>query len=144
MVATRHKSARRATPLGQDEHMVTSRPTRAGRAGTTAHWLSRALPTVPGITTLRHYRRRWLRGDIVAGITVTAYLVPQVMAYATVAGLPPIVGLWTMIPVLAVYAVFGSSRVMSVGPESTTALMSAATVGPLAGGDPGRYAAIDG
>jgi high affinity sulfate transporter 1 len=94
------------------------------------------------VATLRNYRRSWLRGDIAAGITVTAYLVPQVMAYATVAGLPPIVGLWTMVPVLAVYAVFGSSRVMSVGPESTTALMSAATVAPLAAGDPIRYAAL--
>lgn len=104
--------------------------------------LKRAAPEAPGLATLRSYRREWLRGDVVAGITVTAYLVPQVMAYATVAGLPPIVGLWTMVPVIAVYAVFGSSRVMSVGPESTTALMSAATVGPLAGGDPERYAAL--
>lgn len=104
--------------------------------------LKRAAPDVPGWATLRSYRREWLRGDVVAGITVTAYLVPQVMAYATVAGLPPIVGLWTMVPVIAVYAVFGSSRVMSVGPESTTALMSAATVGPLAAGDPERYAAL--
>ncbi len=104
--------------------------------------LAASLPRAPGITTLRSYRRSWLRGDVVAGITVTAYLVPQVMAYATVAGLPPIVGLWTMVPVLAVYAVFGSSRVMSVGPESTTALMSAATVAPLAAGDPVRFATL--
>lgn len=104
--------------------------------------LAASLPKAPGITTLRSYRRSWLRGDVVAGITVTAYLVPQVMAYATVAGLPPIVGLWTMVPVLAVYAVFGSSRVMSVGPESTTALMSAATVAPLAAGDPVRFATL--
>ncbi|MDQ1245661.1 MAG: sulfate permease, SulP family, partial [Actinomycetota bacterium] len=102
----------------------------------------RGWPTAPNLSTLLSYRRRWLRGDVLAGITVTAYLVPQVMAYATVAGLPPVVGLWTMIPCLALYAVFGSSRVMSIGPESTTALMSAAAVGPLAQGDPQRYAVL--
>lgn len=91
---------------------------------------------------VRDYRRRWLRTDLLAGITVTAYLVPQVMAYATVAGLPPVVGLWTIIPCLLVYALFGSSRLMSIGPESTTALMSAATVGPLAQGDAARYAVL--
>ena len=97
---------------------------------------------VPGVTMVRDYRRRWLRTDLLAGITVTAYLVPQVMAYATVAGLPPVVGLWTIIPCLLVYALFGSSRLMSIGPESTTALMSAATVGPLAQGDAARYAVL--
>lgn len=102
----------------------------------------RFIPTVPGVKVLSHYDRRWLRGDILAGCTVAAYLVPQVMAYATIAGLPPVVGLWTMIPCLAVYAVFGSSRQMSIGPESTTALMTAVTVGPLAGGDPVAYAAM--
>ena len=66
---------------------------------------------------VRDYRRRWLRTDLLAGITVTAYLVPQVMAYATVAGLPPVVGLWTIIPCLLVYALFGSSRLMSIGPS---------------------------
>ena len=77
-----------------------------------------------------------------AGLTVAAYLVPQVMAYATVAGLPPVVGLWAALVPLAVYAVLGSSRQLSVGPESTTALMTATALGPLAAGDPGRYAAL--
>ncbi len=104
--------------------------------------ISRILPGAPGVGVLRHYDRAWLRGDLIAGCTVAAYLVPQVMAYATVAGLPPVVGLWTMIPALIVYAVFGSSRQMSIGPESTTALMTAATVAPLAGGDPTRYALL--
>ena len=75
-----------------------------------------------------------------AGITVAAYLVPQVMAYATVAGLEPVVGLWAALVPLAVYAVLGSSRQLSVGPESTTALMTATALAPLAAGDPGRYA----
>ncbi|GAA4259095.1 SulP family inorganic anion transporter [Dactylosporangium darangshiense] len=96
--------------------------------------------TVTG--SFRGYRRAWLRGDVLAGLTVAAYLVPQVMAYATLAGLPPVVGLWAMLAPLAVYAVLGSSRHLSVGPESTTALMTATVVGPLAAGNPTRYAAL--
>jgi len=88
------------------------------------------------------YRRSWLRGDLVAGVTVAAYLVPQVMAYAEIAGLPAATGLWAAIGPLAVYAVLGSSRLLSVGPESTTALMTAVALGPLASGDPVRYGAL--
>lgn len=87
--------------------------------------------TLPGLETLRHYDRRWLRGDVFAGITVAAYLVPQVMAYAEVAGLPAITGLWAAVGPLVVYAVLGSSRQLSVGPESSTALMSALAIGSL-------------
>jgi SulP family sulfate permease len=65
-------------------------------------------------------------------VTVSAYLIPQVMAYAEVAGLPAISGLWACAPALVVYALLGSSRQLSVGPESTTALMTAAGVGALA------------
>jgi sulfate permease, SulP family len=97
---------------------------------------------LPGLSQFRGYQRDWLRGDVVAGLTVAAYLVPQVMAYATVAGLPPVVGLWAALVPLAVYAVLGSSRQLSVGPESTTALMTATALAPLAAGDPGRYAAL--
>jgi high affinity sulfate transporter 1 len=96
----------------------------------------------PGVGTLLGYRRSWLKGDLLAGVTVAAYLVPQVMAYAGVAGLPPVAGLWAILPALALYAVFGSSRLLSVGPESTTALMTATVVAPLAAGDPDRYAAL--
>ena len=95
---------------------------------------------LPGLVTLRHYRRWWLRGDLVAGVTVAAYLVPQVMAYATVAGLPPVAGLWAALPALVVYAVLGSSASLSMGPEATTALMTAIAIAPLAAGDPVRYA----
>jgi len=97
---------------------------------------------VPGLVILRSYERGWLRGDVLAGVTVAAYLIPQVMAYAEVAGLPPVVGLWTIIGPLLVYAVLGSSRQLSVGPESTTAIMTASVVAPLAVGDPARYAAL--
>ncbi|WP_230689238.1 SulP family inorganic anion transporter [Catellatospora paridis] len=92
--------------------------------------------------TLRSYDRTWLRGDVLAGATVAAYLIPQVMAYSGLAGLPPVAGLWAALPALAVYALLGSSRQLSVGPESTTALMTATVIGPLAAGDPGRYAAL--
>jgi sulfate permease, SulP family len=96
----------------------------------------------PNLATLLHYQRGWLRGDVVAGITVAAYLVPQVMAYAEVAGLPAVVGLWAVVGPLLVYAVLGSSRQLSVGPESTTALMTAAAIGALGAGDPDRYASL--
>jgi len=97
---------------------------------------------VPGLVSLRGYQRGWLRGDVIAGITVTAYLVPQVMAYAQIAGLPAVTGLWAVLITLPLYAIFGSSRLLSVGPESTTALLAASVVAPLALGDPGRYAAL--
>lgn len=97
---------------------------------------------VPGLGPLIGYRRAWVRGDLLAGVTVAAYLVPQVMAYAGVAGLPPVAGLWAILPALGVYALLGSSRLLSVGPESTTALMTATVVAPLAAGAPGRYATL--
>ncbi|MFI6060673.1 SulP family inorganic anion transporter [Streptomyces sp. NPDC051286] len=97
---------------------------------------------VPGLAALLGYRRAWLKGDLLAGVTVAAYLVPQVMAYAGVAGLPPVAGLWAILPALALYTLFGSSRLLSVGPESTTALMTATVVGPLAAGNSGRYASL--
>ncbi|HEY3478302.1 MAG TPA: SulP family inorganic anion transporter, partial [Streptomyces sp.] len=97
---------------------------------------------LPGVAVLAGYRRGWLRGDLLAGVTVAAYLVPQVMAYAGLAGLPPVTGLWAILPPLVLYAVLGSSRQLSIGPESTTALMTATVVAPLAGGDPGRYAEL--
>jgi SulP family sulfate permease len=89
---------------------------------------------------LRGYQRTWLRGDLLAGVTVAAYLVPQVMAYAEVAGLPPITGLWAAVAPLVAYAILGSSRQLSVGPESSTALMTAAAVTVLIAGDQQRYA----
>lgn len=96
----------------------------------------------PGPRRLRSYDRRDLRGDIIGGITVTAYLVPQVMAYSTLAGLPATSGLWVVIVGFVIYAFVGSSRLLSVGPESSTALLTATALAPLAGGDPLRYAAL--
>ena len=97
---------------------------------------------IPGMVVLRGYRRSWLNGDLVAGVTVAAYLIPQVMAYATVAGLPAFAGLWTALPALVIYAMLGSSPSLSMGPEATTALMTAVAIGPLAAGHPARYAEL--
>jgi sulfate permease, SulP family len=105
-------------------------------------WRSLADRWLPGVAELGRYQRSWLRGDLLAGLTVSAYLIPQVLAYATIAGLPPAAGLRAAIPALVVYAVLGTSRSLSMGPESTTALMTAVAIGPLAAGDPARYAAL--
>jgi SulP family sulfate permease len=83
---------------------------------------------LPGLAVLRGYERAWLRHDVLAGLTVAAYLIPQVMAYAGLAGLPPVAGLWAILVPLAAYAVLGSSRLLSIGPESTTALMTATAI----------------
>lgn len=99
-------------------------------------------PPLPNLAVLRGYQRPWLAGDLLAGVAVAAYLVPQVMAYAEIAGLPAASGLAAACGSLLVYAVLGSSRQLSVGPESTTALMTAVAVAPLAAGDPARYGAL--
>ena len=91
---------------------------------------------------LRNYRSSWLRADVFAGISVVAYLVPQVMAYTALVGVPPVAGLWTALAALVVYAAIGSSRVLSVGPESTIALMAGTAIAPLAGGDPEQAVAL--
>ncbi|MEV6271533.1 sulfate permease [Kribbella sp. NPDC051936] len=98
--------------------------------------------TITGLETLRGYQRGWLRSDVVAGLTVAAYFVPQVMAYAQLAGLPAVAGLWASLGPLVLYFLLGTSRLLSIGPESTTALLTAAAIGPLAAGDPARYAGL--
>ncbi len=97
---------------------------------------------LPSVTAFRTYRRDWVRGDVLAGVTVAAYLIPQVMAYAAVARLPAVAGLWAAAVSMIVYAVLGSSPQLSVGPESTTALMTATALAGLAAGQPERYAAL--
>src|SRR6516225_7139237 len=90
------------------------------------------------------YRREWLVKDIVAGIVLSTLLVPQGMAYAELAGLPPITGLYTSILCLLGYAVAGPSRILVLGPDSSLGPMIAATILPLAGadGDPKRAIAL--
>jgi sulfate permease, SulP family len=89
------------------------------------------LRRLPGLRQLMGYQRSWLRGDILAGITVAAYSIPQCMAYGELVGVPPVVGLWTILSAMFVYTLFGSSRQLSVGPESTTSVMTAAAIAPL-------------
>jgi sulfate permease, SulP family len=124
---------------------LSTRPPRYGRdvssQGAAQEQPSLMRRYLPGVSTLRGYQRSWLRGDLLAGLTVAAYLVPQVMAYAEVAGLPAIAGLWAAAGPLVVYAILGSSRQLSVGPESSTALMTAAAVTVLVAGDRQNYAA---
>jgi high affinity sulfate transporter 1 len=93
---------------------------------------------VPGLGVLKTYRREWLPRDLIAGVVLATLLVPQGMAYAELAGLPAINGLYTSILCLLAYAVFGPSRILVLGPDSSLGPMIAATIMPLliAGGDP--------
>lgn len=95
-----------------------------------------------GLAQLRGYTPAWFRADAVAGVTVTAYLVPQCLAYADLAGVQPVTGLWVAVVAMIAYALLGTSRQLSVGPESATAVMVAAAVAPLAAGDEARYLAL--
>ena len=79
-------------------------------------------------SSLRGYQRAWLRGDLIAGLTVWAVLVPESLAYASIAGVSPVVGLYAAPGALLLYAALGSSRHLVVGPMSATAALSAATV----------------
>ena len=94
--------------------------------------------TIPGLQAIRTYQPAWLSKDIVAGLVLASLLVPQGMAYAELAGLPAITGLYTSILCLLGYAVFGPSRILVLGPDSALGSMIAATVLPLAAanGDP--------
>ncbi|MEV0646646.1 SulP family inorganic anion transporter [Phytomonospora sp. NPDC050363] len=90
----------------------------------------------------RGYRPAWLRGDVIAGLTVWAVLVPESLAYASIAGVPPVVGLYAAAPALILYAAIGSSRHLIVGPMSATAALSASIVAVYASSDSGRYVAL--
>ncbi|MEP0948369.1 solute carrier family 26 protein [Leptolyngbya subtilissima DQ-A4] len=87
---------------------------------------------MPGLARLRHYPMDWLRQDSLAGITVAAYLIPQCMAYGELAGVGPVQGLWAILPALLLYTLVGTSPQLSVGPESSTAVMTAVAIAPLA------------
>jgi high affinity sulfate transporter 1 len=108
-----------------------SRPRRGADDTGLMRWL-------PGLQTLRHYNPGWLRDDIVAGLVLTTMLVPVGIAYAVASGVPAINGLYaTIIPLLA-YALFGPSRILVLGPDSSLAAVILAVVLPLSGGDPMR------
>ena len=97
---------------------------------------------IPGAAMLRSYRLTWLRSDLVAGLVLTAVLVPAGMGYAEAAGLPPITGLYATIVPLVVYALFGPSRILVLGPDSSLAPLIAAAILPLAAADASRAAAL--
>src|ERR1700753_172389 len=96
--------------------------------------------SLPGIRSLAGYEIGWLRSDVGAGIVLPTLLVPQGMAYAELAGLPAITGLYTSVLCLLGYAVFGPSRILVLGPDSSLGPMIAATLIPIVGarGSPER------
>jgi len=99
---------------------------------------------LPGLRTLRDYRLAWLHHDILAGLVLTTMLVPVGIAYAVASGVPGIYGLYaTIVPLLA-YALFGPSRILVLGPDSSLAAVILAVVLPLSGGDPQRAVALAG
>lgn len=126
--------------------METSKsPTEPGRLGlsvtATAHGWMRWLP---GLQTLKDYKASWLMSDLTAGLVLTTMLVPVGIAYAVASGVPGICGLYaTIIPLLA-YALFGPSRIMVLGPDSSLAAIILAVVLPLSVGDPVKAVAIAG
>ena len=83
---------------------------------------------LPGAETALDYERSWLWPDLVAGLVLTALLVPQGMAYAELAGLPAVTGLYTTVAALLAYAVFGPSRILVLGPDSSLAPLIAAAI----------------
>src|SRR5271167_3552531 len=87
---------------------------------------------LPILGWLPGYRRDWLLPDVLAGLAVWAVMVPESMAYAGILGVPPIMGLYTIVPPLIAYAVLGTSRLLVVGPDTATGLISALTVGAIA------------
>ncbi|MGB9270601.1 MAG: SulP family inorganic anion transporter, partial [Pseudolabrys sp.] len=89
----------------------------------------RLLPILDWIPT---YRREWLLPDVLAGVALWAVMVPEGMAYASIVGVPPIMGLYTIVPALLAYALLGTSRQLVVGPDTATGLISALTIGAIA------------
>ena len=119
--------------------MISDAPADDGRA-------TGAARIVPGLVVARSYRRSWLRFDLVAGVVLAAILVPQGMAYAELAGLPPVTGLYTTIACLVGYAIMGPSRILVLGPDSSLGPLIFAAITPLvvAGDDPARAIALAG
>jgi high affinity sulfate transporter 1 len=99
-------------------------------------------PWLPGLQTLTHYRKEWLLHDAIAGLALSAVLVPVGMGYAQASGVDAIYGLYATIIPLLVYALFGPSRIMVLGPDSTLAAVIAAVIAPLSVGAPERAAPL--
>jgi MFS superfamily sulfate permease-like transporter len=101
------------------------------------HWL-------PGIATVRRYEVAWLPHDLFAGVVLATMLVPVGIAYAAASGVPGISGLYATIVPLLVYALFGPSRILVLGPDSALAAVILGVVGPLSAGDPLRAVTLAG
>src|ERR1044071_4263990 len=98
---------------------------------------------IPSIAWLSRYQKPWLRADIIAGLTAAAVVIPKAMAYATIAGLPVQVGLYTALLPMLIYAVVGTSRPLSVSTTTTLAILTAAALGEVApAGDPASLVAV--
>jgi SulP family sulfate permease len=124
----------------QDQETADGRSTgdgsrRAARGDRLSRWL-------PALRWARAYDRPTAKADLVAGITVAVMLVPQGMAYAALAGMPPVTGLYASVVPLLVYALLGTSRSLAVGPVAIVALLTNTALLPLADGDPNRYLAL--
>ena len=96
----------------------------------------------PGLAALLHYDPAWLTKDVAAGLSVAAIGLPVGIAYAELTGVPAAVGIYAAIFPLVPYALFGSSRQLILGPDAATCIMVAASLAPLAQGDPARYLAL--
>jgi high affinity sulfate transporter 1 len=96
----------------------------------------------PGLAMLCGYQAEWLKSDVAAGLSVAAVALPVAIAYAQLAGFPPVVGLYAAILPLVVYAIFGTSRQLIVNPDAATCAMVAAIVAPLAAGDAALYTSL--
>jgi len=101
-------------------------------------------PGFPALRLVRTYDRAWIRPDALAAVTVWALLVPQALAYAQLAQVDAVVGLYAAMGAAVGYFLLGGVRSMNVGPEATVALLTASVVAPLAGGDPARFVALTG
>jgi high affinity sulfate transporter 1 len=97
---------------------------------------------MPGLGVFARYDWSWLRSDLGAGLSVAAIALPVGIAYADLAGVPAVIGMYSAIFPLLAYALFGSSRQLMTGPDAATCIIVAASLGPLAGGDPERYLAL--
>ncbi len=97
---------------------------------------------MPGLVNLLQYQRGWLSADLAAGLSVAAIALPVGIAYSSLAGVPPVVGIYSAIFPLLAYALFGSSKQLMTGPDAATCIMVAASLAPLAGGDPQQYMAM--
>ena len=101
-----------------------------------------AMSFMPGLSVFTHYDRSWFRSDLAAGLSVAAIALPVGIAYADLAGVPAVIGMYSAIFPLLAYALFGSSRQLMTGPDAATCIIVAASLGPLAGGDTERYLAL--